>query len=103
MTNNLWAIAVWNYYATCYDCKTIDVATFSGIEKKSAPDCFEAFPLNIRQHFLEKWNGLYETYGSRAVLLAFYNELSNTYRIPLMEWVLDHYGKYVDEKPFETE
>ena len=75
----------------------------SGTEEKTVPDCFEAFPLHIRQHFLEKWNALYESYGSRAVLAAFFNELSDTYRIPLMEWVLEHYGKFVDKSRFGEE
>ena len=97
------AINKWFYYAMNYNHKKMEVRTFSGVEDKYLPDCFEAFPLHIRQHFLEKWNALYETYGCRAVLAAFFNELSDTYRIPLMEWVLEHYGKFVDKKRFETE
>lgn len=101
--NSLWAISVWHYYAMFYNCVSLPVATFGGTEEKIVPDCFEAFPLHIRQHFLEKWNALYESYGCRAVLAAFFNELSDTYRIPLMEWVLEHYGKFVDKSRFGEE
>ena len=81
--NSLWAISVWHYYAMFYNCVSLPVATFGGTEEKTVPDCFEAFPLHIRQHFLEKWNALYQSY--------------------LMEWVLEHYGKFVDKSRFGEE
>jgi len=94
------AINKWFYYAMNFGCKKMEVATFSGIEQEYCPDCFEAFPPNMRGHLLNKWNGIYESYGSDAVLMRFYAELSTNYRKDLMQWVLNNYN---DEQKIKFE
>lgn len=86
------AINKWFYYAMNYRVVEIEVADFDGNHKEYLPDCFNAFPMHLRKHLSEKWNALYESYGSRAVLMAFYAELSSNYRKDLMEWVLNNYN-----------
>lgn len=96
------AINKWFYYAMNYTHREMDVQTFNGTERKFCPDCFEAFPASLRQHLLSKWDYLYEKYGSRAVLMAFYAELSTNYRKDLMEWVLNNYN-YEEKLNFNEE
>ena len=86
------AINKWFYYAMNYNVVKIEIADYRGERTEYLPDCFNAFPKSIRGHFAEKWNALYDKYGSRAVLMAFYAELSSNYRKDLMQWVLDNYN-----------
>ena len=97
------AINKWFYYAMNYNVVEILVPTLDGEESTMwLPDFFNAFPKSIRAHFASKWNSIYEFYGSDAVLMRFYAELSTNYRIMLMEWVLNNYN---DEQKlnFDTE
>lgn len=86
------AINKWFYYAMNYNVVQIEVETFDGTKKEYLPDCFNAFPKTLRAHLAKKWDTLYGLYGSRAVLMAFYAELSSNYRKDLMEWVLNNYN-----------
>ena len=86
------AINKWFYYAMNYPVVEIEIADFNGNRKEYLPDCFNAFPLWLRGHLAVKWNALYGDYGSRAVLMAFYAELSSNYRKDLMAWVLENYN-----------
>lgn len=86
------AINKWFYYAMNYNVVEIEIADYDGNRKEYLPDCFNAFPLYLRGHLAAKWNTLYEEYGSRAVLMAFYAELSSNYRKDLMAWVLENYN-----------
>lgn len=90
------AINKWFYYAMNYGFKEMEVQTFDGTVTKYAPDCFEAFPVWLRQHLLDKWEYAYDNYGSRAVLMAFYAELDGSNRKLLMQWVLDNYNDEVE-------
>lgn len=96
MTDNLKiamvAINKWFYYAMNYRVVEVEVSTFDGDTKMWLPDFFNAFPKTMRAHFASKWNYGYEEYGSRAVLMWFYGELSTNYRIDLMEWVLENFN-----------
>lgn len=85
------AINKWFYYAMNYRVVEIEIEDYAGKRTEWLPDCFNAFPLYLRGHLAGKWNALYATYGSRAVLMAFYAELSSNYRKDLMQWVLENY------------
>jgi hypothetical protein len=71
------------------------VVDFDGEHTEYLPDCFLAFPKHLRMHLKGKWDYAYETYGSRAVLMAFYAELDGNNRQLLMEWVLENYNNEV--------
>lgn len=86
------AINKWFYYAMNYNVVGMLVNDFEGERTEYLPDCFLAFPTHLRKHLFGKWESLYETYGSRAVLMAFYAELDGTNRKRLMEWVLENYN-----------
>ena len=87
------AINKFFYYAMNFGSKKMEVAVIGeGIVEKYMPDCFEAFPVSLRQHLYKKWESLYDSYGSRAVLMAFYAELDGTNRKLLMEWVINNYN-----------
>jgi hypothetical protein len=85
------AINKWFYYAMNYKVVEIEVKTFDGIKTMMLPDFFNALPMGIRMHFAEKWNADYDSYGSRAVLMAFYGEVSSEYRKAIMQWVMENY------------
>ena len=91
------AINKWFYYAMNYNVVEIVVEDFDGTKKEYLPDCFNAFPKTLRAHFAKKRDTLYGLYGSRAVLMAFYAELSDNYRKDLIQWVMDNYN---DEHKF---
>lgn len=91
------AINKWFYYAMNYNVVEIEVEDFDGTKKEYLPDCFNAFPKTLRAHLAKKWDTLYGLYGSRAVLMAFYAELSDNYRKDLIQWVMDNYN---DEHKF---
>ena len=91
------AINKWFYYAMNYNVVEIEVENFDGTKKEYLPDCFNAFPKYLRAHLAKKWDTLYGLYGSRAVLMAFYAELSDNYRKDLIQWVMDNYN---DEHKF---
>ena len=91
------AINKWFYYAMNYNVVEIEVENFDGTKKEYLPDCFNAFPKTLRAHLAKKWDTLYGLYGSRAVLMAFYAELSDNYRKDLIQWVMDNYN---DEHKF---
>ena len=86
------AINKWFYYAMNYPVVEVEIVDFDGTRKEYLPDCFNAFPKTLRAHLAKKWDTLYGLYGSRAVLMAFYAELSSNYRKDLMEWVLNNYN-----------
>ena len=86
------AINKWFYYAMNYRVVEVEVSTFGGDKTMMLPDCFNAFPKSLRGHLAEKWNYGYETYGSRAVLMWLYGELSSNYRKDLMQWVLENFN-----------
>jgi hypothetical protein len=86
------AINKWFYYAMNYNVVEMEVENFDGTTTMYLPDCFNAFPKTLRAHLAGKWDFLYEKYGSRAVLMAFYAELSSNYRKDLMEWVLNNHN-----------
>ena len=86
------AINKWFYYAMNYNVVKVEVADFDGNHTEYLPDFFNAFPLHMRKHLAGKWNSLFEDYGSHAVLMAFYGELSSNYRKDLMAWVLENYN-----------
>ena len=86
------AINKWFYYAMNYNVVPVEIETFDGTKKEYLPDCFNAFPKTLRAHLAKKWDTLYGLYGSRAVLMAFYAELSSNYRKDLMKWVLENYN-----------
>lgn len=86
------AINKWFYYAMNYNVVEVEVGDHNGTRTEYLPDFFNAFPLWLRGHLAGKWNALYEDYGSRAVLMAFYGELSSNYRKDLMAWVLENYN-----------
>ena len=86
------AINKWFYYAMNYNVVEMEVENFDGTTTMYLPDCFNAFPKTLRAHLAGKWDFLYEKYGSRAVLMAFYAELSSNYCKDLMEWVLNNYN-----------
>ena len=95
--NAMIAINKWFYYAMNYNVVEIEVENFDGTKKEYLPDCFNAFPKTLRAHLAKKWDTLYGLYGSRAVLMAFYAELSDNYRKDLIQWVMDNYN---DEHKF---
>ena len=82
--NAMIAINKWFYYGMNYNVVPVEIADYQ--------DCFNAFPKHLRGHLFSKWESLYESYGSRAVLMAFYAELDGTNRKRLMEWVLENYN-----------
>lgn len=86
------AINKWFYYAMNYNVVGMLVKDFEGERTEYLPDCFLAFPPYLREHLAGKWNSLYESYGSRAVLMAFYAELSSDYRKDLIKWVMENYN-----------
>lgn len=86
------AINKWFYYAMNYPVVEVEVGDHNGTRTEYLPDFFNAFPLWLRGHLAGKWNALYEDYGSRAVLMAFYGELSSNYHKDLMAWVLENYN-----------
>ena len=86
------AINKWFYYAMNYNVVPMEINDYAGKRTEYLPDCFEAFPSHLRGHLFSKWDSLYESYGSRAVLMAFYAELDGTNRKLLMEWVLNNYN-----------
>lgn len=86
------AINKWFYYAMNYNVVEIEVENFDGTTTMYLPDCFNAFPKTLRAHLAGKWDFLYDKYGSRAVLMAFYAELDWNNRKHLMEWVLENYN-----------
>jgi hypothetical protein len=86
------AINKWFYYAMNYNVTPVEIEDYNGNRTEYLPDFFNAFPKNMRGHFANKWNSLYDKYGSRGVLMAFYAELSSNYRKDLMGWILDNYN-----------
>lgn len=86
------AINKWFYYAMNYNVVPIEIEDYQGKREEYLPDCFNAFPKSLRGHLAGKWNSLYESYGSRAVLMAFYAELSSDYRKDLIKWVMENYN-----------
>ena len=96
MTENLKtamvAINKWFFYAMNYRVVEVEIADYKGERTEMLPDCFNAFPLHLRGHLAGKWNACYEDYGSRAVLMAFYAELSTNYRKDLIKWVMENYN-----------
>lgn len=98
--NSMVAINKWFYYAMNYRLVEMEVDYFGEKGTRYLPDCFAAFPVCIRNHFYEKWDYLYDKYGCRAVLMAFYGELSSKYQKDLMAWILDNYN---DEQKLKFE
>ena len=90
--NAMIAINKWFYYGMNYNVVPVEIADYQGERTEYLPDCFNAFPKHLRGHLFSKWESLYESYGSRAVLMAFYAELDGTNRKRLMEWVLENYN-----------
>lgn len=86
------AINKWFYYAMNYRVVEVEVSTFDGDRTMMLPDFFNAFPKSMRAHFASKWEYGYDAYGSRAVLMWFYGEISSNYRKDLMQWVLENYN-----------
>ena len=87
------AINKFFYYAMNFGSKKMEVAVIGeGIVEKYMPDCFEAFPVSLRQHLYEKWDYAYDRYGNRAVLMAFYAELDGNNRQLLMQWIMENYN-----------
>lgn len=89
------AINKWFYYAMNYNVVPMEIDDYAGKRTEYLPDCFEAFPKSLRGHLAGKWNYAYDSYGSRAVLMAFYAELDGDNRKLLMQWVLDNYNDEV--------
>ena len=52
----------------------------------------ESTPYSLSAHLQEKFNDLYDKYGSYGVMNAFYGELSTNNRVKLMDWVMDNYN-----------
>ena len=86
------AINKWFFYAMNYNVVPVEIEDFQGKRTEYLPDCFNAFPLWLRAHLAGKWDSIYESYGSRAVLMVFYSELDWNNRKFLMEWVLNNYN-----------
>lgn len=86
------AINKWFFYAMNYRVVEVEIADYKGERTEMLPDCFNAFPKSLRGHLAEKWNYGYETYGSRAVLMWLYGELSSNYRKDLIKWVMENYN-----------
>lgn len=53
----------------------------------------ERKPMNLSDHLTQKFNHLYELYGSRAALIAFYAELSDGNREKLLEFILNNFDQ----------
>ena len=50
-------------------------------------------PMSMAEHFTQKFRHLYELYGSRAALIAFYAELSDGNREKLLEFILNNFDQ----------
>ena len=72
------AVKEWNEFAYNFPCGFIH-------------DCWDDNP-NLADHFQRKFNGLYQSYGSNGVILAFCAELSYSNYERLIEYVLS--GKW---------
>ena len=92
MITSIEAVNKWFFYSMNYRVVPVEVEDFEGPRAMYLPDCFNAFPKHLRGHLAGKWEALYESYGSRAVLSAFYAELSSNYRIALVKWVMENYN-----------
>lgn len=86
------AINKWIYYCLNYEVVEVEVADFDGHKKEWLPDCFNAFPMNIRKHLAGKFHAYYEDYGSYGVMTKFYAELDGTNRKLLLEWVVSNFN-----------
>lgn len=72
------AVKEWNSFAYNYRCGFIH-------------DCWNDNP-NLADHFLRKFDRLYQSYGSHGVILAFCAELSDSNYERLIEYVMS--GKW---------
>ena len=86
------AINKWIYYALNYNVVEVEVQDFDGTHTENLPDCFNAFPMNIRKHFAGKFRAYYEDVGSDGVMTKFYAEIGKSYQKMLMEWVLNNFN-----------
>ena len=86
------AINKWFYYAMNYPVVEIEIADYAGERTEYLPDFFNAFPKHLRGHLAGKFSDIYDKYGSRAVLMWLYGELSTNYRKDLIKWVMENYN-----------
>lgn len=91
MDNKTFAIAAnkFFYYAMNYRAAEVQVETFSGVESHYLPEFFNAFPLALRAHLMNKWNAI--NVGSYGNLMAFYGELDGTNRVRMLKWINENF------------
>jgi len=54
--------------------------------------CKKAGKERLKEHILEKWDYVYETYGYRAAMNVFYTELDEGFKNALVDYVINVYA-----------
>lgn len=54
--------------------------------------CQKAGKESLKEHILEKWDYVYETYGYRAAMNVFYTELDEGFKNALVDYVINVYA-----------
>lgn len=77
------AIKCWVFFGFNYDDAENVVSYVCGTDDRKS---------HTWKHFMEKFNGCYDVYGSRAAIPMFYADLSEEYRDRLVEYCLINYA-----------
>ena len=88
------AIKKWMFYCWNFDSKLFVMKdSFRENNKVYAPSCFESlnYDENLRDHLIEKWQGLSKKDGGSYGLIKLYFELSTKYREDIIDYIMLNY------------
>jgi len=82
MTKIQLATKIWVMWCYNFDCPE----TFIGYI------CEKTGQQHLKDHLLSKWNHLYETFGCRSVMNAFYTEIDTALQNALVDYAINVYA-----------
>lgn len=86
---NKWMFYCWNFDSTLFTMKGYHRPN----NKVYAPSCFEAlnYNENLRDHLIEKWQGLSNRDGGSYGLIRLYFEMTDKYREDILNYIMLNY------------